>query len=895
MPSVAAVTLPVQDILLLVDGSGFLYRAFHALPALSTADGQPTGAIRGVLNMVLRLITLHNPARVALIFDAPGPTFRHAQYPHYKAHRPSMPDLLRLQIEPLQAVLRAEGFPLLIEAGVEADDVLGTLATQAANEQCHVLIASSDKDLTQLVQPFIRIFNPAQEKIYGVTEVQEKWGVPPQRFTEYLGLLGDASDNIPGVPGIGDKTARKLIQSYPSWEELLAHIESMSGKVGERLREHRQNLLLSRQLAQLQLQVPLPVCWQQLQRQPRDREALLHWYQRLEFKQELAALQRESRPSDELPPETGFAVTAGAVAEPENSPQVFNEITLEFLTVLRSWTTPVVVRLLQDPEGELSEGVLFVCQEHAVYLRQRSAASVSWRTELQEWFAEASVAKICEDSKLLRHWLGRCGWTLGGLFMDVRLTLYALDVRQPLDIGVQAARRCGWDNRWLDKTRKLSETEQLQKQQGLALATMTLADELFKELAQQPAVQQLLVELDLPVLQLLYKMEAHGALLSVAALRQQNTELSERIEQLKVNILQLAGEVFNPDSPQQLATILYDRLGLKVGRKTATGQRSTSEETLEQLVGQHPLPELCLEYRRLAKLRSTYTQKFPDLLRPETGRIHTTYNPTGTSTGRLSSSEPNLQNIPVRSAEGRRIRTAFIAPAGYQMMAADYSQIELRIMAHYSGDSGLLKAFSEGGDVHRTTAADIFGLREAEVTDAQRRAAKAINFGLIYGMSAFGLARQTGMSRNEAEGCIERYFLKYPGVQAYMENVRQQAIHQGYVETVLGRRLYVPDVSAMPVPQKAAVLRAAVNAPMQGSAADIMKKAMLAVAARLEAEQCSQVAMVLQVHDELVLEVPTESCVTVAGWVRQAMQQACQLRVPLEVACAWADNWGAAH
>ncbi len=890
--------------LLLVDGFSFLYRAYHAMPPLSTSDGVPTGAIRGFINMLNRLIDKTRPERLVIVFDAPGNNFRHELFPQYKANRPPMPEDLRPQVELLFELLEAEGYPVIREFGVEADDVLATLALQASGERCHVLVASSDKDLTQLVQPFIRIYHPSQEIILDEQAVQDKFGVPPHRIADYLALLGDSVDHIPGVPGVGAKTAQKLVQGSLSWEDLLRQIPTMSGKTGLALKQALPQLPLMHELTTVRANVPVRP-WQSLVRGPRNLPRLDEIYHRLEFRAERSRLLRSASAL------TTDRDTVVAVSQPRQK-ELDQEENHQVPATLDFFELRHVDELgLETSNHARVFGVQTIGQDQEVWyffdssMQENTEKRIAlWLGDVQlipgwpqlkDWIQSRDSSKIVWDAKELGHRLALMQVHLNGVVRDVHLALFLLDVRQPLDLKVQAKNRWGLEIEASQVQKDLFETPDRSVCARKVEVLLRLYRELEEELAQQSNLLELLNHVDQPFSDVLLAMELHGVCVDVKVLQAQSAGLGVRIDQLRLDIHEQAGTVFNIDSPRQLADVLYDRLGLNVSKKTATGQRSTAEAVLEVLSSQHPVPALCLEYRRLSKLKSTYTDKLPLLVRPESGRIHTTYNPVGTSTGRLSSAEPNLQNIPIRSPEGRRVREAFVAPEGSMLLSADYSQIELRIMAHYSGDPALVEAFRLGLDVHRATAAEIFAVRLDEVDDAQRRAAKAINFGLIYGMSAFGLAQQLGCSRQEADAWMKRYFERYPGIQQFMEQTRHLAERQGYVETLLGRRLHVPSLSSMPAVQKAAVLRAAINAPMQGSAADIMKKAMLQVAERLREQGDERIQMVLQVHDELVLEVPDERCAQVADWVSECMCQAVSLRVPLQVSCSWGRHWGAAH
>ena len=888
----------------LVDGSSYLYRAYHAMPPLMSAQGQATGAIRGVLNMLNKLVKTYAPTHMAVVFDAPGPTFRDELYPAYKSHRPPMPEDLRSQIRPLHELISAAGFPLLMHSGVEADDVIATLARQAAGAGLQVLISTGDKDLAQLVGPFIRLINTMNDHLLDEAGVMEKFGVPPSGIVDYLALVGDSADNLPGVPGIGPKTAQRLLAQYGHIDNLLLHKEEVAGKVGESLRACFEQLPLIRQLATVRDDVELGVLPQDLVIKPQNHEMLRSIYQQLGFRSDLDRLPTSADAAEPAAPSWRL---------PASGQQVNTLDEIDALLDLTRQQPRVAISLLAIGSPPWRQEVigmgLALDDQRAFYIPLLddlfSAGSTTVAAKLSRlvpWLADASVAKVTDNSKGVRHALATQGWVLAGLVLDTELAAYALDVRQDVTLGNQVLQRWGvelpeWQQGKQRPDLRQVEVAELARVVSLrAAALWKLSAALEVDLAHRSKARQLLHDLDMPFMSLLFEMECTGALLSASVLKVQHDELGVRMESLRHSIVTLAGKDFNVDSPRQLAEVLFDHLGLVPPKKTTTGQRSTSEEVLEQLAPMHPMPALILEYRGLAKLRSTYTQRLPEQMDGNTGRLHTTYNPMGTSTGRLSSSDPNLQNIPIRRVEGRRIREAFIAPPGYRLLAADYSQIELRIMAHLSRDEGLLCAFAEGGDIHVVTAAEVFGVSPEAVSLDQRRAAKAINFGLIYGMSAFGLARQLGIGRAEADAYVKRYFQRYPGVLAFMEATRERAVQQGYVETLLGRRLDLPDMSAGTAMHKAAVLRAAINAPMQGSAADIMKKAMLDVHQVLQdMRPCTQARMILQVHDELVLEVPEAELEVVTEKVKMAMEGAVPLHVPLIVTCGSGQNWGQAH
>jgi DNA polymerase-1 len=906
--------------LLLVDGSSYLYRAFHALPDLRNSAGEPTGAVRGVLSMLRRLESDYKAEYRACVFDAKGKTFRDDLYPDYKSHRPPMPEDLRAQIEPLHQAVRAEGWPLLSIEGVEADDVIGTLTRQAVEAGWEVVISTGDKDLTQLVQPGVRWVNTMSDEVLDEAGVTAKFGVPPELIVDYLALVGDAVDNVPGVEKCGPKTAVKWLSEFGTLDQLVAQAHQVGGKVGENLRKHLDFLPLGRQLVTVVTDLELPVKPEDLAAQPDDKAALLALYQRLEFKSWLKELETTGErpraaptvpgaaPAEDPPALTGdHRGGYDCILTWEGFDAWLARISAARLTAFDTETTGL------DPMTARLVGMSFsVTPGEAAYLplaHHGPDAPVQLPLEevlgrLQPWLESPAHAKVGQNLKYDAHVLANHGIALAGIAEDTLLESYVLESDKSHDMDSLASRHLGL------KTLAYAEVcGKGAKQIGfgqVAVArateyaaedadiTLRLHQTLSGQLAAQPGLARLYREVELPVLPVLLDMERTGVLVDAFLLAQQSEELGRRLHGLEQEAHVLAGQPFNLGSPKQLGEILFTKLGLPVVKKTATGQPSTDEDVLSQLAEDYPLPKLLLAHRSLAKLKNTYTDKLPQMVNPGTGRVHTSFSQAVAVTGRLASSEPNLQNIPIRTEEGRRIRAAFIAPRGHAIVSADYSQIELRIMAHLSNDAGLLGAFARGEDVHRATAAEIFAVTPLEVTSEQRRYAKVINFGLIYGMSAHGLAKNLGIERQAAANYIERYFARYPGVAAYMERTRQEARDQGYVETVFGRRLHLPEIRAQQAGRRQAAERAAINAPMQGTAADLIKKAMVAVAHWLKTERLAS-RLILQVHDELVLEVPEAEIPLVREQLPRLMASVASLAVPLVAEVGVGANWDQAH
>ena len=922
-----------QAPLVLVDGSSYLYRAFHALPPLTTSKGLPTGAVKGVLNMLKSLRKQYPDSPFAVVFDAKGGTFRDEMYAEYKANRPSMPDDMRLQIEPLHQSVIALGFPLLCVEGVEADDVIGTLARSSAAADRPVVISTGDKDMAQLVDGHITLVNTMTGSAMDVEGVKEKFGVAPEQIIDYLALMGDSSDNIPGVPGIGPKTASGLLVGVNGGlKELYENLDIVPSlpirgakTLPAKLQEHKDMAFLSYQLATIKIDVPLDVGLDDLHLIEPDREKLLELYTLLEFKSWFEEVQRDAK-------RTGLEVAAPIA---ENAPVVSTE--LKYETILDQARFDVWLKKLGeaklfafdtettgiDAQQAQLVGLSFAVQPYeAAYIPlTHSYMGVPEQLDrdtvlraLKPILEDPSKLKVGQHAKFDMNILANCaiggdqncGITVQGIAYDTMLESYVLDstaTRHDMDslaqkylghttvsfqdIAGKGAKQLTFDQISLEQAGPYAAED--------ADVTLRLHQTLFEKLQAIPSLVSVLTDIEMPLVPVLARIERQGALVDAKLLGVQSVELGEKMVELEREAFAIAGEEFNLGSPKQLGAILYEKLGHPVLSKTAKGQASTAEAVLAELAEQDfPLPKVLMQYRSMSKLKSTYTDRLPEQINPRTGRIHTSYHQAVAATGRLSSSDPNLQNIPIRTAEGRRIRQAFVAPKGYKLLAADYSQIELRIMAHLAKDEGLLHAFRNDLDVHKATAAEVFGVELGAVTTDQRRSAKAINFGLIYGMSAFGLAKQIGVDRKQSQAYIDRYFARYPGVLAYMERTRAQAAEQGYVETIFGRRLYLPDINAKNPALRKGAERTAINAPMQGTAADIIKKAMVAVDNWLTASGLDA-KVILQVHDELVLEVREDLVDQVRDEIRQHMSHAATLDVPLLVEVGVGDNWDEAH
>ena len=892
--------------LLLVDGSSYLFRAFHALPDLRTVGGFPTGAIRGVVGMLRKLQADFAGSPIAVVFDASGPTFRNELYPEYKANRPPMADDLRVQIAPIFDIVRAMGMPLLTVPEVEADDVIGTLAASATAARRRTIISTGDKDLAQLVSAHVTLVNTMTETALDEAGVEAKFGVPPALIVDYLALMGDATDNVPGVPKVGPKTAAKWLAQYGSLDAVMARADEVKGKVGENLRASLDQLPLSRQLTTIRCDLELPVGLANLVPAPADVETLRTHFERYEFKPWLEELGGGEAPPALAPArcEVRIVATAEDLQALLRQARDAKRLTLRLETVgSRFMAADVAGIALQVSPGEAA----YVPVGHDYVGAPPQLPWGEFLAIARPVLESSDVAKVGQDLKTIRNILWRHGVDLAGLADDTMLQSYVLDSvgarRHQLEdvaakyLGVQApdfAAIAGKGRRQLPANALPVDALGGHAGQCVDIAGR-LRTVLRPQLDAAGASASVYDDIERPLLGVLSRMECRGALVDRALLKAHSVELGERLESLAADLAAAAGREFNLGSTKQLQEILYDELGLPVLKKTQKGQRSTEESVLLDLADHgHELPRLILEHRSLSKLKSTYTDALPMEINPRTGRIHTSYNQAVAATGRLSSADPNLQNIPIRTPEGRRIRQAFAAPPGKKIIAADYSQIELRIMAHLSGDAGLLRAFAAGDDIHRATAAEVFEVARAEVSEEQRRSAKAINFGLIYGMSAFGLAKQIGVARRVARRYMDRYFARYPRVREYMEGVRDSARAQGFVETAFGRRLYLPEIAARSGIRRKAAERAAINAPMQGTAADIIKRAMLAVD-EFASQTSLDVAMVMQVHDELVLEAAAEDVPAVIAETRRRMQGAADLAVELVVDVGVGDNWDEAH
>ena len=896
-----------MSLLLLVDGSSYLYRAFHALPDLRNRVGEPTGAVYGVLSMLRRLEADYKADFRAVVFDTKGKTFRDDWYPEYKANRPPMPDDLVAQIQPLHDCIRAAGWPLLAIPGVEADDVIGTLARQAARDGVECVVSTGDKDLAQLVGPRVRLVNTMNNEVLDEAGVAAKFGVPPERIVDYLALVGDAVDNVPGVAKVGPKTAVKWLSQYGSLDAIVAHAAEIGGAVGENLRRHLEFLPLGRKLVTIACDLDLPSRVDQLVATAPDSARLTELYGQLEFKtwlQEVKSLgdRPQVRGLSPMPP-----VSYETLLDRPALDRWLDKLASSERVAIDTETTslePLAARLVgisfAVDTGEAC--YLPLAHHYAGAPAQLPLDEVLGR--LKPWLESARPQKVGQHLKYDRHVFANHGIRLAGIVDDTLLESYVLESDKPHDLGALAARHLGLQSISYDEVTGKGANRISFAQVSIERATEYSGEDadltlrvhraLAPELAAKPRLEHLYRDIELPVSEVLFRMERHGILIDVFALAAQSEELGRKMLALEAEAHQLAGQPFNVASPRQLGEILFGQLGLPVVKKTPGGAPSTDEEVLEKLAEDYPLPRKILDYRSVAKLRNTYTDKLPRMVDPATGRVHTSFSQAVAVTGRLASSDPNLQNIPVRTVEGRRIRSAFIAAPGCRLISADYSQIELRIMAHLSNDGRLLEAFARGEDIHRATAAEVFGLTPIEVGAEQRRAAKAINFGLIYGMSAFGLAKQINVDRAAAQAYMDRYFARYPGVARYMEETRRLAKEQGYVETVFGRRLWLPEIRSSNVGRRQAAERAAINAPMQGTAADLVKLAMIAVQSWLD-EQALTTKLLLQVHDELVLEAPHAEVDRVRAALPGLMAGVAQLAVPLLVEVGAGDNWDQAH
>ena len=900
-----------QKRLILVDGSSFLFRAYHAIPPLNNPLGEPTNAVYGVSNMLRKLIAEYHSDYITVVFDAPGKTFRNDLYDQYKANRPPMPDDLRVQIEPLHHLIRAMGLPLIMESGVEADDVLGALAQHAEQQGFNVIISTGDKDMAQLVTEHIILENTMTNTRMDIQGVIDKFGVRPEQIVDYLALMGDTSDNIPGVPKVGPKTAAKWLEQYQTLENLVANADKITGKIGENLRASLDQLPLAKQLTTIKCDLDLPYGMDDLKRQPVNTDELknqlaglgfLSWFKMLDNQTDaIVVAEEEAKP----------ALIESTYETLLTHPQ-FNQW-LERLENAELFAFDTETTSLDYSKAEIVGVSFAVTPGQAAYIplahHYTGAPDQLNRTEILEklrpLLENPNKAKLGQNLKYDTHVLANHGITLRGITHDTMLESYVLNstaTKHNMDdlakeyLGVTTIH---YEDVAGKGAKQIPFQEVAIEQAGPYAAedadiTLQLHQVLMTKLQQHPSLLALYSEIEIPLISVLARIESHGVLIDTAMLSQQSLELAGHIVALEQRAHDLAGHTFNLGSPKQIQNILYDEQKIPVIKKTPKGQPSTEESVLQELALDYPLPKLILDYRSLSKLKSTYTDKLPQQVDDKTGRIHTSYHQAVAATGRLSSSNPNLQNIPIRSEEGRKIRQAFIAPQGYKIVAADYSQIELRIMAHLSADAGLLKAFSAGEDVHRATAAEVFGVALDQVTTDLRRSAKAINFGLIYGMSSFGLAQQLGLSRSQAQSYIDLYFTRYPSVKNYMDNIREQAREQGYVETLFGRRLYLPEIKSRNAARRQYAERTAINAPMQGTAADIIKRAMIKTDQWL-LEDKPDAKMIMQVHDELVFEAAEDQVDHYSAIIRNMMSSAADLNVPLIVDIGVGNNWDEAH
>lgn len=924
--------------LVLVDGSSYLYRAFHAFPPLTNSAGEPTGAMYGVLNMLKSLISQVQPSHIAVVFDAKGKTFRDEMFEQYKSHRPPMPDDLRKQIQPLHDIIRALGIPLLVIEGVEADDVIGTLAVAASKANQKVLISTGDKDMAQLVDDNIMLINTMNNTLLDREAVIEKYGIPPELIIDYLALMGDSADNIPGVAGVGEKTALGLLQGIGSMAEIYANLDKVAElpirgakKLGDKLLAEKEMADLSYRLATIKTDVALDITPEQLTLGASNNDQLTEYFGRYEFKRWLNEVMNGADSitnNSEQPTKINHYQATPALAQ-DNSDESLPAIQIDrsryetLLTEadLNRWVEKLKQAKLFALDTETDNldymaanlvGISFALENgEAAYLplqldylgAPKTLKKTTALALLKSVLENPAIQKVGQNFKYDLTIFARNGIDVQGVAFDTMLESYVLNSTGRHNMDDLAKRYLGHQTISFEEIAGKGKNQltfnHIPLEQAAEYAaedadvTMKLQQVLWEKLSKEPTLEKLFKEMELPLLGVLSRMERRGVLIDSDALFLQSNEIANRLSELEEQAYVLAGQPFNLASTKQLQEILFDKLGLPVIQKTPKGAPSTNEEVLEELAFSHELPKVLVEHRGLSKLKSTYTDKLPQMVNLQTGRVHTSYHQAVTATGRLSSSDPNLQNIPIRNEEGRRIRQAFIAREGFTVVAADYSQIELRIMAHLSQDQGLINAFTQGKDIHRSTAAEIFGVALDDVTSEQRRNAKAINFGLIYGMSAFGLSRQLGIGRADAQSYMDLYFKRYPGVQTFMHNIREKAKAQGYVETLFGRRLYLPDINSSNGMRRKAAERVAINAPMQGTAADIIKRAMIQLDQKLQNDP--DIAMIMQVHDELVFEVRSEKVAFYSELIKTQMESAADLVVPLIVEVGQGTNWDEAH
>lgn len=902
--AVAAQNKCAQKPIILVDGSSYFYRAFHALPPLANSRGEPTGAVYGVINMIRRLIKDFEPKQMAVVFDAKGKTFRDELYPQYKATREPTPDELSIQFEPLLNIIKGMGIPLLVVEGVEADDVIGTLAAQASCQGLPLIISTGDKDMAQLVDGHVTLINTMTNTILDQDRVKEKFGVLPGQIIDYLTLIGDKVDNIPGVPKVGPKTAVRWLSQHTSLEEIINHADDISGKVGESLRACLTQLPLAKQLVTIKQDVVLEKTINELQIKNANQDDLIQLFRQLEFRGWLNELLTQQQAVGKHTEEKRYQI----ILDKQHFQHWLERIKQAKQFAFDSETTnlnPIKAKLVGVSFAlKASEAVYVPCGHDYLNAPVQLDRDYMLR-ELKPILENSNIKKIGQNLKYDSRVLANYGIYLQGIAYDTMLESYVLNSASARhDMDSLALKYLGKKTINFEEIAGKGVKQLTFNQIELAKAgeyaaedadiCLQLHEVLWPKVSEIPALKQVFTKIEIPLVNILSRMEHQGVLIDAALLHQQSITLSQRIAKLEATAFEVVGESFNLSSPKQLQAILFDKLKLPILQKTPKGQASTAESVLQELAYDYPLPKIILEYRSLSKLKSTYLDALPLKIQAKTGRVHTSYNQAVTATGRLSSTDPNLQNIPVRTPEGRQIRRAFIAPEGYKIVAADYSQIELRIMAHLSKDSGLANAFEQGWDIHRATAAEVFDVAQEKVTQEQRRRAKAINFGLIYGMSSYGLARQLETSRELAQQYIDRYFHRYPGVKQYMEQIRAFAHKKGYVETLMGRRLYLPEINARNIQRQRAAERAAINAPMQGTAADLIKEAMIQMDAWLQRTGI-EVQMIMQVHDELVFEVAKRCLPDALANIQKIMTHSATLNVPLIVDIGVGENWEEAH
>ncbi|HCG7314181.1 DNA polymerase I [Vibrio parahaemolyticus] len=925
-----------ENPLILIDGSSYLYRAFHAYPGTMSNGEIPTNAVYGVVNMLRSMMRQFASERIAVVFDAKGKTFRDEMYSEYKANRPPMPDDLRCQIEPLHNVIRAMGLPLICVPGVEADDVIGTLAYQASQQGMPVLISTGDKDMAQLVDDNITLINTMTNVVMDREGVVEKFGIPPELIIDYLALMGDKVDNIPGVPGVGDKTATALLQGIGGLTKLYENLDDIaalgfrgSKTMAKKLVDNKDNAMLSYELATIKLDVELEETPESLLKAEPNKDELIKLYGQLTFKSWLNELLEGGSGTVEAVELAGSAQASSSSSHAEMETSAVTIDRSQYETILdeasfNAWLEKLkaaelfafdtetdsldyMVANLVGLSFAIDEGIAAYVPVAHDYLDAPEQLDRDWVLEqLKPILEDDAQAKVGQNLKYDASVLARYGIEMKGIKYDTMLASYVYNsVGGKHDMDSLALRflqhSCISFEQIAGKGKNQLTFNQIELEQASPYAaedadvTLRLHNRLFANIEQDEKLKSVYEEIEMPLVPVLSRIERTGVLIDDMKLSAQSVEIAARLEELEQKAYEIAEQEFNMNSPKQLQVILFEKMGLPVVKKTPSGTPSTNEEVLQELALDYPLPKLILEYRGLAKLKSTYTDKLPKMINPSTGRVHTSYHQAVTATGRLSSTDPNLQNIPIRNEEGRRIRQAFVAPAGYKVLAVDYSQIELRIMAHLSGDQALLDAFRDGKDIHAATAAEIMGVSIDQVSSEQRRRAKAVNFGLIYGMSAFGLAKQLGIPRGEAQAYMDKYFERYPGVMQYMEDTRSAAADKGYVETIFGRRLHLPEIKSRNGMRRKAAERAAINAPMQGTAADIIKKAMLLVDQWIQEEGNGRVKLLMQVHDELVFEVEESSLSEIESKVQKLMESAAELKVPLVAEAGHGDNWDQAH